>query len=93
MSATSTASRDNGRASGGRLRLVQQQVERAGHLTDRLDGDAGVERRRVELLVSERTRAIMRTFYVIEIESSPERDSMLANDAVVSCHTWAGPLP
>src|SRR5271165_5276959 len=53
MSATSTAGRDNGRASGGRLHLAQQEVERAGHLADRLDGDARVERRRVELLVSE----------------------------------------
>ena len=76
MSATSTAGRDNGRALGGWLDLVQQQVEGTGHLTDRLDGHAGVERRRVELLVPERTRAIMRTFYVIEIESSPERDSI-----------------
>src|SRR5215472_13202772 len=55
MSATSTAGRDNGRVLGGRLHLVQQQVERTGHLTDRLDGDAGVERRRVELLVSEQS--------------------------------------
>jgi hypothetical protein len=53
MSATSTAGRDNGRVSGGWLHLVQQQVERTGHLTDRLDGHAGVQRRRVELLVSE----------------------------------------
>jgi hypothetical protein len=53
MSATSTAGRDNGRASGGWLHLVQQQVERTRHLTNRLDGDAGVERRRVELFVSE----------------------------------------
>jgi hypothetical protein len=93
MSATSTAGRDNGRVSGGWLHLIEQQVERAGHLADRLDGDAGVERRGVELLVSERTRAIMRTFYVLEIESSPERDSMLANDALLSCHTRLGPLP
>jgi hypothetical protein len=93
MSATSTAGRDNGGVLGGWLHLVEQQVERTGHLTDRLDGDAGVKRRGVELGMPERTRAIMRTFYVIEIESSPERDSMLANDAVVSCHTWAGPLP
>jgi hypothetical protein len=55
MSATSTAGRDNGRASAGWLHLIQQQVERTGHLTDRLDGDAGVERRRVELLVSEQS--------------------------------------
>jgi hypothetical protein len=63
MSATSTAGRDNGRASAGHL---PQKVERAGHLADRADGDAGVERRRVELLVSEPPRAIMRTFYVTE---------------------------
>src|SRR6516162_1804892 len=50
MSATSTAGRDNGRASAGHL---PQKVERAGHLAERADGDAGVERRRVELLVSE----------------------------------------
>jgi hypothetical protein len=53
MSATSTAGRDNGRVSGGWLHLAQQQVERTGHLADRLDGDACVERRRVELFVSE----------------------------------------
>ena len=63
MSATSTAGRDNGRASAGHL---QQQVEWARHLANRADGDAGVQRRRVELLVSERPRAIMRTFYVTE---------------------------
>src|SRR5438132_6529444 len=50
ISATSTAGRDNGRALAGHL---QQEVERARHLADRADGDAGVERRRVELLVSE----------------------------------------
>src|SRR5436305_7894906 len=50
MSATSTAGRDNGRASAGHL---PQEVERAGHLADRVERYAGVERRRVELLVSE----------------------------------------
>src|SRR5262249_25038528 len=50
MSATSIAGRDNGGASAGHL---QQQVERARHLTDRADGDAGIERRRVELLMSQ----------------------------------------
>src|SRR5215472_5095665 len=50
MSATATAGRDNGRASAGHL---AQEVERARHLADRADGDAGVKRRRVELLVSE----------------------------------------
>src|SRR5580704_10994609 len=78
MSATSTAGRDNGRVSGGHL---QQEVERARHLADRADGDARVERRRVELLVSERTRVLMRTFYVIETESSVGRDPMLAGAA------------
>src|ERR1700745_4209590 len=43
MSATATAGRDTGRASAGHL---PQKVERAGHLADRADGDAGVERRR-----------------------------------------------
>src|ERR1700757_1928764 len=81
MSATSTAGRDNGRASAGHL---PQKVEWAGHLADRADGDAGVERRRVEFLMSQRTRAIMRTFYVIETESSVERNSVLANDAALS---------
>src|SRR6201993_70451 len=50
MSATSTAGRDNGGASAGHL---QEKVERARHLADRTDGDAGVERGRVELLVTE----------------------------------------
>src|SRR5256714_10139000 len=50
MSATSTAGRDNGRASAGHL---PQKVERASHLADRADGDAGVERRRVEFLMSQ----------------------------------------
>src|SRR5215813_8261762 len=50
MSATSTADRDNGRASAGHL---PQKVERAGDLADRAECDAGVKRGRVELLVSE----------------------------------------
>src|ERR1700739_4881295 len=50
MSATSTAGRDNGRASAGHL---QQEVERACHLAERVNGDPCIERRRVELLVSE----------------------------------------
>src|SRR5215470_14693795 len=86
MSATSTAGRDNGGASAGHL---QQQVERARHLADRADGDAGIERRRLEFLMSERTRAIMLTFYVIEIESSAERDPMLASSATLFCSRYA----
>src|SRR5438309_1512055 len=57
MSATSTAGRDNGGASAGHL---QQQVERARHLAERVDGDAGVERRRIELLVSEQHPGLRR---------------------------------
>ena len=78
MSATSTAGRDNGRALSGHL---QQEVERARHLADRADGDAGVERGRVELLVPERTCAIMLTFYTIETEGSVAKDPMLAGAA------------
>src|SRR6516225_2911002 len=48
MSATSTAGRDNGRASAGHL---QQEVEGARHLAERGDGDACVERGRVEFLM------------------------------------------
>jgi hypothetical protein len=36
-----------------RREVLHQQVERARHLANGADGDAGVERRRVELLVSE----------------------------------------
>jgi hypothetical protein len=50
MSATSTAGRDNGCASAGHL---QQEVEGARHLAERVDGDACVERRRVEFLMSQ----------------------------------------
>src|SRR5215467_7318473 len=78
MSATSTAGRDNGGVSTGHL---QQQVERARHLADRADGDAGIERRRLEFLMSQPTRAIMLTFYVIETEGSVAKDSMLAGAA------------
>jgi hypothetical protein len=41
-------------------------LEWARDLAQRLEGDAGVKRRRIELLVSEQPRAIMRTFYVTE---------------------------
>jgi hypothetical protein len=50
------------RVSGGRLVLLQlrgDEIERADDLADRLGGDAGVERRRVEFGVTERPRAIM----------------------------------
>src|ERR1700693_2525087 len=54
ISATSTAGRDTeGGVSGGGSHLGEQQVERTGDLADRLDGDTSVERRGVELLVTE----------------------------------------
>ena len=55
-----------------------QPVERAGYGSDRGIGDTGVKRRGVELGVTQRTRAIMLTFYVIETEGSVAKDSMLA---------------
>src|SRR6266436_6742889 len=92
ISATSTAGRDNGRASGGRRHFAQQEVERAGHLADRLDGDAGVERRGVELFVSEQPRAIMRTFYVTETKSSVGWNPMVAS-AARACVRDTQPCP
>ena len=58
------------RASGGRFRLggasrrdlgqVQTEpLQRAGDVTDRVDGDAGIERRRLQFGVAERSRVIM----------------------------------
>ena len=58
--------RDNGGALSGHL---QQEVERLVTSPIALTATR-VERGRVELLVPERTRAIMRTFYVIETEGS-----------------------
>src|SRR6185369_4454831 len=49
-----------------RLELERDMFQRAHDPADRLGGDAGIERRGVELGVAERTRAIMLTFYVIE---------------------------
>jgi hypothetical protein len=72
----------------------REPVERAGHVADRGVGDPRVTGRGVELGMAERTRAIMRTFYVIETESSAERDSMLAGGATLSARdTRPGPPP
>src|SRR5580704_18981751 len=53
MSATSSDGRDTCRASGGRfgglLELGRDAIERAHDLPDGLGGDAGIERRGVEL--------------------------------------------
>ena len=66
MSATSSEGRGKRRGLRGRLDRRDELLERAGDLAERLEGDTGVERGRVELLVPERPRAIMRTFYVTE---------------------------
>jgi hypothetical protein len=50
----------------GRLHRRDELFEWAGDLTERLEGDAGIERGRIEFLVPEQPRAIMRTFYVTE---------------------------
>jgi hypothetical protein len=39
-----------------------QAFQRAGDVADRVDGDAGIERRRFQLGVAERTRLIMITY-------------------------------
>src|SRR6516225_5058508 len=88
MSATSTAGRDNGRASAGHL---QQQVERARHLAERVDGDAGVECRRVELLVSEQhldDADIGFLFQKMGGKAVPQRvnTNTLGNAGALGCH-------
>jgi hypothetical protein len=49
-----------------RFERRDEVLEWTGDLAERLEGDTGVERGRVELLVSKRPRAIMRTFYITE---------------------------
>jgi len=47
----------------------RETVERAHELADRVGGDARVERRRLEFGVTQRSRVIMRTSYVIESQA------------------------
>src|SRR5208283_4010580 len=56
MSATSRGGRAMRRSSGGRRASRQvhaQSLQGTGHVADRVDGDAGVERRRLQLGVAE----------------------------------------
>src|SRR5690349_20111050 len=53
ISATSSSGRDKSRALCGRPHRRDQLLERAGDLAERLEGDARIERRRIELLVPE----------------------------------------
>src|SRR6188472_3123817 len=69
-----------GHASEAAHHLVEQLAQRH----PRRFRQMRVNRRRGDVLVAERTRAIMRTFYVIETEGSAEQDSMLAGGATLS---------
>src|SRR5882724_3029443 len=53
ISATSSGGRGKRPRSRGRRHRRGEMLERAGDLAERLEGDAGVERRRIELLVPE----------------------------------------
>jgi hypothetical protein len=67
-----------------RLLLRCQRREPSQRAHDRADHAGGylrVERGGIELGMSERTRAIMLPFYVIESQSVAERDRLLADDA------------
>ena len=70
-----------------------EPVEWAHYSPDRGIGDASVKRRGVELGMTERTRAIMLTFYAIETEGSVAKDPMLAGAARVFCDTRPRPPP
>jgi hypothetical protein len=54
----------------------REPVQRTHDFANEVGRHLGVARGGVELGMPERTRAIMRAFYVIETESSAERDSM-----------------
>src|SRR5207248_10597886 len=66
MSATSSEGRGKRRGLRGRLDRRYEMLEWAGDFPKRFEGDPGIERCCIELLMSERTRAIMLTFSVIE---------------------------
>src|SRR5260221_4881051 len=57
-----------------------QTIQRAGRAGDDVGGDAGIDRRGHQPGMPERPRVIMRTFYVIETESSAERDPVLVSE-------------
>ncbi len=80
------------RLSGRRRCLGPKVRERALDGADRVQRHAGVERRRVELAMAERSRAIMRSFYVIEIEGSAAWNPMLTG-ATLSAAVDIRPCP
>jgi len=68
------------------LRLVRhrQPIERTVDGRDQARRHSRVACRRLQLLMSEQTRAIMLTFYVIESQSAAAPGWLLADDAVRS---------
>ncbi|WP_352779058.1 hypothetical protein, partial [Mesorhizobium sp. M0571] len=88
MSATSRDGRRTAAALSVRsyLALCEQAdpVERTHHGVDRLGGDMGIERGRINFGMAEQPRVIMLTFYVIENQSAVERDRLLAGAAAHS---------
>ena len=70
MSATSSEGRGKRRGLRGRLDRRYEMLEWAGDFPKRFEGDTGIERCCIELLMSEQPRAIMRTLYVTETQSS-----------------------
>ena len=73
--------------------LARQQVEWALDGRDHAGGHTRVARCRVELVVTEQPRAIMRTFYVIETETSAAQDLMVADAAARSARGTRPRLP
>ena len=63
-----------------------ETIEWAHDRTDHVGGHVRVELGRVDLGVSERSRSIMRSFYVIESQSPAEQDWLLAGAARHSAH-------
>jgi len=71
----------------------RQPLEGAHHGAQHVGGDVGVAGCRVQLGMAQRPRAIMRPFYVIEIEGSVARDPMLAAAAEHSALGRPAALP
>ena len=59
--------------------IADQVLERTPDLADRLQRHPGVAGGGLQLLVPERPRVIMRTFYVIESKSPAEPDWLLGH--------------
>src|SRR6266481_3255903 len=76
----------------GWLDRRDELLEWAGDLAQRLEGDAGVTGRGVELGMAEQPRAIMRTLYVTETKGSVGWNPMVAS-AARACVRDTQPCP